>query len=294
MAHRFAAHPVRPLMPILLDTLPKSLDTLECLRPASPAASIRAYYRVLSRTYGPQHWWPGHTRFEVILGAYLVQNTSWANADRALRQLRANRKLSLSGIRSLSLRKLETFIRPAGFFRQKARSLKNFVALVDQSYGGSLQRMFARPPDKLRRELLQLNGVGPETADSILLYAGQAPFFVVDAYARRVFERHGVIAPGASYEDVRRLVEGSLGRERADGACSSTSPPPHDPSPMSRARRSATVQVYNEMHALMVAVGKSHCLRTAPRCERCPLQRFLPSPGGNPVQHLESHRERGI
>src|SRR5579863_3316567 len=121
---------------------------------------IRAYYQALYSAWGRQHWWPASNRFEVIVGAYLTQNTSWRNVEIALRQLRAARQLRLAAVRTIPLDQLEALIRPAGYFRQKAARLKTFVAFVDQAYGGSLQRMFAQPTEKLRQELLALNGVG--------------------------------------------------------------------------------------------------------------------------------------
>ena len=171
---------------------------------------IRAYYQGLYGAWGRQHWWPARTRFEVIVGAYLTQNTSWKNVEIALRRLRTARKLSLAAIRTIPLDELEALIRPAGYFRQKAARLKTFVGFVDHTYQSSLQRMFTQPTDKLRQELLSLNGVGPETADSILLYAGQHPVFVVDAYSRRILERHGIAHPKMSYEQLRELFEQSL------------------------------------------------------------------------------------
>lgn len=166
---------------------------------------ITAYYQTLYGAWGRQHWWPARTRFEVIVGAYLTQNTSWKNVEIALRRLRVARALSLAAIRIVPLGQLEELIRPSGYFRQKAVRLKTFVAFVDQAYGGSLHLMFAQPSDKLRQELLSLNGVGPETADSILLYAGQHPVFVVDAYSRRILERHGIVDQKMTYEEVREL-----------------------------------------------------------------------------------------
>lgn len=153
---------------------------------------IRAYYYRLFQAWGPQHWWPARARLEVIVGAYLTQNTSWTNVERALRRLRSAGLLNLRAMREVSLAKLESQIRSAGYFRQKAQRLKRFVAFLDDHYGGSLTRMFAQPTAKLRQELLALNGVGPETADSMLLYAGQHPVFVVDAYTRRMLGRHGI------------------------------------------------------------------------------------------------------
>ncbi len=244
---------------------------------------IRAYYYTLFQAWGPQHWWPARTRFEVIVGAYLTQNTSWTNVERALRRLRSVGLLNVQAMRKVSLAKLESQIRSAGYFRQKARRLKKFVAFLDDHYGGSLARMFALPTAKLRQELLALNGVGPETADSILLYAGQHPIFVVDAYTRRLLGRHGILPENAQYEVMRNLCEGALARVAARG-----SPPPlkigkqqvlfsHCPSPMSLAKRTHVAQAYNDMHGLIVQIGKHYCLKSRPRCEQCPLQRFLPA-----------------
>ncbi|MFZ3212834.1 MAG: base excision DNA repair protein, partial [Terriglobales bacterium] len=167
------------------------------------AASLRAYYQALMAAWGPQDWWPAYARFEVIVGAFLTQNTAWTNVERALRRLRDEGTLNCDGIRRTPLPRLARMIRSSGYFRQKAQRLKNFVRYLDAGYGGSLERMFAQPTEKLREELLALNGVGPETADSILLYAGGHPVFVVDAYTRRILERHGLITAKARYEDIR-------------------------------------------------------------------------------------------
>src|SRR5580698_10169746 len=157
--------------------------------------AIRNYYNVLARAWGPQHWWPAQTRFEVIVGAYLTQNTAWTNVELALRGLRSAHLLSLNGIRRAPLATIEQLIRPSGYFRQKAQRLKTFVAFVDKRYGGSLTKMFSQPTNELRQELLGLNGIGPETADSILLYTGHHPIFVVDAYTRKILERHAMAKP---------------------------------------------------------------------------------------------------
>lgn len=164
---------------------------------------LREYYRALYHAWGAQHWWPADTRFEVIVGAYLTQNTAWRNVERALSNLRAARVLSIEGIRGLRLARLERLIRPSGYFRQKAKRLKTFVAFLDHECGGSLDTLFSQPTDKLREELLNLNGVGPETADSILLYAGNHPVFVVDAYTRRILHRHEILPQKTNYEDIR-------------------------------------------------------------------------------------------
>jgi endonuclease-3 related protein len=251
--------------------------------------SIRAYYHTLFSAWGRQHWWPAQSRLEVIVGAYLTQNTSWTSVEMALSNLRRARRLTIGGIRRTPQAELEQWIRPAGYFRQKARRLKTFVRFLDARYGGSLARMFSRPTAELRDELLALNGVGPETADSILLYAGNHPVFVVDAYTRRILERHEIVSSAAGYEEVRRLFEQALGGTRPptsppkqsfDGAPAKTSVGPrgsaHPPSAVSEAARPPLVQAFNEMHGLIVGVGKTFCLKSQPRCEQCPLQKFLP------------------
>ncbi len=265
---------------------------------ASPPAQLRAFYRILFDTWGRQHWWPARSRFEVIVGAYLTQNTAWSNVERALRKLRRARRLTLAGIRNLPLAELEALIRSAGYFRQKARRLKIFVQFLDDRHAGSLTRLFAQPTALLRRELLELNGVGPETADSILLYAGNHPVFVVDAYTRRILHRHRILPFKADYEEIRALFETALSapeflaqsenllleqpttdnqqlvetgnrkRETPVGSC-------HPPSPMSSCERAPVAQVYNEMHGLLVGVGKNYCLASRALCQGCPLEKFL-------------------
>ncbi len=246
----------------------------------------RAYYRTLIRAWGPQHWWPARTRFEVIVGSYLVQNTAWTNVEQALRRLRASGLLNPEGIRRTPLPRLQAVLRPAGYFRQKARNLKTFVAFLDQQYGGSLNRMFSQPIEKLRPQLLALNGVGPETADSILLYAGQYPVFVVDAYTRRILDRHQILPANTKYEEIRAFCERSLAPVAAQLRTGNwqpktdSQPTAHSPSPLSRAQRSSLAQVYNDMHGLLVAVGKNYCLKSKSLCENCPLQKFLPQVSG--------------
>src|SRR6266496_389887 len=175
-----------------------------------PEEKVAAIYSTLARRWGRQHWWPAQSRFEVIVGAYLTQNTNWGNVERALQKLRAARVLSIQGIRNIPICKLETLVRSSGYFRQKADRLKTFVKFLDKNYGGSLDKMFARPTAQLREQLLSLKGVGPETADSILLYAGQHPIFVVDAYTRRVAARHNLLPENAKYDDVREVFERAL------------------------------------------------------------------------------------
>jgi len=246
--------------------------------------SIRDYFQKLIEHWGPQDWWPAHTRFEVILGAYLTQNTAWTNVERALRNLRLEGLLNLQGVRGASLPELERLVRPAGYFRQKAQRLKNFVRYLDERHEGSLTRMFSRPTRELREQLLELNGVGPETADSILLYAGGHPVFVVDAYTRRIFERHGVLTGEEKYEEVRELFERAFHQEAA-GRWQEARFRPRSALPGKKRRkftlRSAPqrAKVFDEYHALLVQVAKNHCLKKAALCQGCPLERFLP-PGG--------------
>jgi len=249
----------------------------------SSEAKIAEIQSRLLRAWGRPHWWPASTRFEVIVGAYLMQNTSWTNVEMALEQLRAARILTVAGIRDTPLPKLEKLIRSSGYFRQKARRLKTFVSYLDRNHGGSLRRMFRQTTAELRQALLALNGVGPETADTILLYAGQHPIFVVDAYTKRIAARHGILAENASYEAFRGLFEASLAAvETSDHRGDSSGGAAHRPSRMSLSRRSPLAQAFNDMHGMLVGVGKDYCLKSAPRCERCPLRCLLPQEQVNP------------
>jgi endonuclease III related protein len=246
---------------------------------------IRQYYGALYEAWGAQHWWPAETPLEVIVGAYLTQNTAWTNVERALEHLRRARVLTVEGIRKVRPTRLERLIRPSGYFRQKAKRLKTFVAFLERQYDGSLEKMFSQPTENLRAELLALNGVGPETADSILLYAGNHPVFVVDAYTRRILDRHKILPEKADYEDIRQLFQRALApvadhqearpvhAPRLESGFRGAS---HPPSAMSQTHRTALVQVYNEMHGLVVGVGKQYCRKAKAACDGCPLQPFLP------------------
>jgi endonuclease-3 related protein len=268
------------------------------VRSDSHENQIRAHYHALYSAWGPQHWWPARTRFEVIVGAYLTQNTAWTNVERALGNLRGARLLSVEGIRRVRLPALQRLIQPSGYFRQKARRLKTFVRFLDRKYAGSLARMFAQPTVKLREELLGLNGVGAETADSILLYAGNHPVFVVDAYTRRILARHDILPEKSDYEEIRQLFQGALmpivsagegktaaEREKLESGVGGVA---HRPSPMSTARRTALTQVYNEIHGLIVGVGKQYCRKAKAACDDCPLRAFLPSNRNNSPPLSES------
>ena len=246
----------------------------------SPEATVRKIYRKLSRAWGPQHWWPAETPFEVIVGAILTQNTSWTNVERALTNLRQANALDLDAIRILPLAELEQLIRPSGYYRQKAARLKGFIAYLDQRYGGSLGKMLSTPTSRLRAELLSLRGIGHETADAILLYAGRHEICVVDAYARRILSRHGVISDSATYDEIRTLVERALRAEKTvSGVATSRRLPEgfvlHEPSAMSKSVRSGPSQVFNEMHGLLVQVGKHYCRKQQANCAFCPLLPLL-------------------
>jgi endonuclease-3 related protein len=252
----------------------------ETLNTNEAEATLQAMYRKLSHAWGPQHWWPAETPFEIIVGAILTQNTSWSNVERALGSLRAAGILSVDGIREVPQPKLEKLIRSSGYFRQKAHRLKSFIAFLDARCAGSLERMFAVPMEQLRAELLALNGIGPETADSILLYAGNQAVFVVDAYTRRILERHEAAQEGAQYNEIRSLVERALQRQKPfpplfDSSTGERRPEAHSPSTMSTAHRSPLTQIYNEMHGLLVQVGKHYCHKTGPKCDVCPLGSML-------------------
>jgi endonuclease-3 related protein len=250
-------------------------------------SEVRRYYRALYGAWGAQHWWPAGSPFEVIVGAYLTQNTAWTNVERALANLRAAGLLTVEGIRGVSLSRLERLIRPAGYFRQKSQRLKTFVNFLDEKYAGSLVQLFAQPTGQLREELLSLNGVGPETADSILLYAGNHPVFVVDAYTRSILHRHGILPEKSDYEKIRELFERALaplaGQPEplpASRTVVSIRGAAHQPSAMSTAARTPLAQVYNEMHGLIVGVGKNYCRKSQPLCDGCPLQPYLPRANG--------------
>lgn len=212
--------------------------------PEDPGSTLIRYFRRLRRHFGRQDWWPARTRFEVVLGALLTQNTAWANVEKALGNLRRARALSYAGLRRLRPRHLETLLRPAGYFRQKSRYVSSFVNHLQRRHRGSLARLLDQPTRPLRRELLAITGVGEETADSILLYAASRPVFVVDAYSRRVLSRHGLTNARASYGQLQAFFHRHL--------------------PQSR-------KLFNEYHALLVAVGKDYCRARNPDCARCPL-----------------------
>ena len=212
------------------------------------AELLLKYYEAMAERLGPMKWWPARTAFEVVVGAILTQNTAWGNVERAIVNLRHERLLTPGGIARVQQAKLARLVRPSGYFRQKAKKLKAFMRFLREEYGGSLASTFRTPTEELREKLLRVHGIGPETADSILLYAGGHAVFVVDAYTKRILERHELADGKASYEDVRALFEKNLPRD---------------------------VKLWNEYHALIVNVGKNWCRKKAPKCGECPLGVFL-------------------
>jgi endonuclease-3 related protein len=205
---------------------------------------LMSIYHALFRAYGPQHWWPGDTPFEVLVGAVLTQNTSWANVENAIANLKRERILTFSRMINAAPGKLARLIRPSGFFNVKTKRLRHLLLFIHTKYSGRLTRMFAADPARLRQQLLEVNGIGPETADSILLYAGEKPFFVVDAYTKRIFSRQGLIADNADYGVVQGLFMENLAHN---------------------------ARFYNEYHALIVRLGKDHCKKARPLCSDCPI-----------------------
>lgn len=205
---------------------------------------IKGLYNALYKRYGSQGWWPAETELECILGAILTQNTAWKNVEIALSNLKKEGLISIEKLALIPAPSLAEFIRPSGYFNQKAVKIKNFIHFLIQNYNGNLQKMFEEDAKTLREKLLSIKGIGPETADSILLYAGKKPIFVVDAYTYRVLSRHGLLPDETTYQEIQELLTESL---------------PED------------TQLFNEYHALLVKLGKEHC-RKNPVCEGCPLE----------------------
>ncbi len=202
-------------------------------------------YDRLYAHFGPQHWWPGETRWEIMVGAVLTQNTSWRNVEKAIENLKHAGRLAPDAMRRTRQDRLARLVRPSGYYNIKARKLKALVAFLDTNYDGDPSRMAGADLAQQRAELLTVYGVGPETADSILLYAAEQPVFVVDAYTRRIFSRLGLCAELVTYHDLQSLFMQHL---------------PED------------VALFNEYHALLVALGKNICQKRAPKCLDCPLR----------------------
>lgn len=228
----------------------------ERARQRKAAVRLRVMYDGLVEHFGPQQWWPARTAFEVVVGAYLTQNTAWTGVERSIANLEAAGVLSVAGLRAVPEDGLRALIRPSGFMLRKAAALKAFVGLLDAEYHGEmdfLRRDALASPPAVRRRLLELPGVGPETADAILLYACDVPAMVVDEYLRRIVVRHGLIPENAKYHRIQSLAEQAFSPDRA----------PENSEDLTRH--------YNEFHALVVQIGKLYCGRVA-HCEDCPLR----------------------
>ncbi len=210
---------------------------------------LKRMYSLLERHYGPTHWWPGDTPFEIAIGAILTQNTAWTNVEKAISNLKEEQLLHPVSMLSVSVERLETAIRPSGYYRQKARRLRTFCEYLASNYDNDMQRMAGQPLETLRDELLGLNGIGPETADDILLYACEKPMFVVDTYTRRILSRHAMVSEEIGYNALQTLFHEHL---------------PSD------------VTLFKEYHGLIVYTGKDYC-RRSPRCEECPLRNLTPA-----------------
>ena len=220
-------------------------------RPGPVRRRLVRLYEALDRRYGPQGWWPGRSAFENVVGAILAPHAAGPEVERAIARLRSAGGLTPERLARLGPGRLATLLGPSGAFRAKARRLRAFVDYLAMRHDGRLRRMLRRPTSGLREELLALPGIGPETADAILLYAAGRPVFVVDAYTRRILARHRIVAPTVAHARLQALIMANL---------------PHDPA------------LFGEYHALLVRVAKEHC-RTRPRCEGCPLR---PDLGGRP------------
>jgi len=207
------------------------------------------YYRTMRDELGPRHWWPARTPFEVCVGAVLTQNTAWTGAAKAIANLDEAGVLSAEALDALPVDRLEELIRPAGYFRLKAKRLKNLLEYLKRSCDFDLASLAGRPMDAVREELLNVPGVGPETADSILCYALAMPSFVVDAYTRRILARHGLVSEDIHYEELREFFMDVLDPDQA---------------------------LYNDFHAQLVRVGNRFCKPGKPLCVECPLGSFLP------------------
>jgi endonuclease III related protein len=207
-------------------------------------AKLPEIYQRLFNTFGPQHWWPGDSPFEIAVGAILTQNTNWSNVEKAICNLKKQNALAVKTIHDMPVQKLAELIKPAGYFNVKAKRLKNFIHVLMNKYHGSMKRIGDGDMQVIRKNLLDVNGIGPETADSILLYALGKPVFVIDAYTKRVLSRHGIMGDEKSYDKFQELFYSALDRD---------------------------VKLYNQYHALFVKVGKTYCKRKKPLCEECPL-----------------------
>jgi endonuclease-3 related protein len=207
---------------------------------------LEAIYRKLYSHFGAQYWWPAKSRFEVIVGAILTQNTNWQNVEKAITNLKKAKALNAGKLYRMPKEKIARLIRPSGFFNIKSGRLKEFLRFFFKNYNGDIQRLIRQDKQILREQLLSVKGIGPETADSILLYALDKPVFVVDAYTRRVLARHKIIGRDAAYDELQNLFSKNLKNE---------------------------VKLFNEYHALIVRLAKVYCLKNNPKCDLCPIKK---------------------
>ncbi|MCI5144202.1 MAG: endonuclease III domain-containing protein [Candidatus Electrothrix sp. AR3] len=208
------------------------------------SASLEEIYSRLLEHFGPQNWWPGDTPFEIMVGAILTQNTNWGNVEKAIANLQTKGLLSLEAMSALSTEHLAEHIRPAGYYRIKAGRLENLLAMIHQQWEGDLEYLLDQPLPVLREQLLGVKGIGPETADSILLYAAEKPIFVVDTYTHRILSRHAIIPEEYDYFQIQEVFMDNLSEDTA---------------------------LFNEYHALLVQTGKYFCKKSKPKCTDCPL-----------------------
>ncbi len=204
-------------------------------------------FDAMYKHFGPQNWWPGETPLEIVIGAVLTQNTNWQNVERAIKNLKKANALDIEKIAKSKPEKLANLIKPTGYFNIKAKRLQNLMKFLYENYDADLEKFFELPIEKLREELLSISGIGPETADDIILYAANKPSFVVDTYTYRILLRHSLIDQDADYNLIKELFEDNLEPD---------------------------VKLFNEYHALLVATGKHYCKRTNPLCSKCPLNKF--------------------
>jgi endonuclease-3 related protein len=201
-------------------------------------------YQSLYNYFGPLNWWPGGSPFEVMVGAILTQNTSWNNVEKAIKNLKKRNLLNPDTFYYLSQEELSKLIKSSGYYNIKAQRLKNFVTFFFEEFEGSTEKMFSGDSEELRKKLLNIKGIGPETADSILLYAGEKPFFVIDTYTKRIFSRHKLISKEAAYHHIQEFFYRNLPKE---------------------------VKLFNEFHAQIVMLGKTRCTSKNPDCPKCPI-----------------------
>ena len=211
-----------------------------------PRKTLTYIYKALYKAFGPQHWWPGETAFEIAVGAILTQNTNWGNVEKAINNLKRQKVFNTKTLQNMPDEKLASLIKPAGYYNIKTKRLKNFLNFFTNHYKGSIKKMKSENKDSLREKLLSVNGIGPETADSIMLYALEKPVFVIDAYTKRILARHGIVSERTTYHQMQTLFHKNIPQN---------------------------IALFNEYHALFVKLGKDFC-RAKPKCEGCPLEKL--------------------